>query len=300
MNTKTPLKIFIICALLPFISSAQQKIVVNEVIKEMSKGTKNGYDVIIPEAMLREVKADFSHYIRKDSKSRAQEADGELFIIGAVNKNIFSTPFNIYAKLQDADDGVKITAFFTPDDTLFVSTADNEDQSSAIKKYLKEFAVTQYKDFVKKELDSEKRKQKELENQLEDLVNSKQKSERNINEAKRTIENNNRDIESVAKQITAKEDEIIKQKGMVSTLKGSGGEEEKLSQKNLKNLENDKRKLDKDKESMARENDKMNSRMEDEQRNIETSMKLQLEKNTEIEKQKSKVQKTEEKFNGIL
>jgi len=299
MNKKYPA--FILSLMLPLIAFTQsKKITVTEGISEMSKGMKNGYEVTVPEAMLRDVKADFSHYIRKDSKSRAEEKDGELFIIGAKNRDISPDLFTIYAKLQDTEQGIKITAFFTPDDSVFISSVENEHQSEAVKKYLKEFALVQYKDIVKKELAEEKRKQSQLESQLEDLVHSKQRSERNINESKRTIENNNRDIESTGKQIVMKDDEIVKQKGMVSTLKGSGGEEEKLAEKNLKNLVSEKRKMDKDKESMARENDKMNSRIEDEQRNIETNMKLQLEKNTEIEKQKNKVKTVQEKFDGIL
>lgn len=291
---------FIAISLLPVLVFSQTKIEVNEGIYEMSKGMKNGYEVMVPEAMLREVKSDFSHYIRKDSKSRAEEKDGEIILIGAKNRDISPDLFNIYAKLQDTEAGIKITAFFTPDDSAFISTAENASQSGAIKKYLREFALVQYKDIVKKELGDEKKKQEQLEGQLGDLIHSKQKSERNINESKRSIENNNRDIESTNKQIVLKDEEIVKQKGMVSTLKGSGGEEEKLAEKNLKNLEGEKRKMDKDKESMARENDKMNSRIENEQRNIETNLKLQLEKNTEIEKQKNKVKAVQEKFDGIL
>src|SRR4029078_9237789 len=123
---------------------------------------------------------------------------------------------------------------------VFMSSTENPQQSGVIKKYLRDFALVQYKDIVKKELAEEKRKQSQLENQLEDLVHSKQRSEHNINESKRTIENNNRDIESTTKQIVIKDEEIVKQKSMVSTLKGSGGKEEKLAEKNLKNLESEK------------------------------------------------------------
>jgi hypothetical protein len=300
MKTKYYRIIFFLFFLFPLITTAQQKIVVEEVVKEMSKGTNNGYEFMIPEAMISDIKNDFRNNMRKDSKSKVQEANGEFFIIGAVNKSISPGPFNIYARLKDAGDGVLIDAFFTPDDSLFFSTAVNGEQSIAIKKFLKDFAVKQYKKVVQKQLDTEKRKLIALEDQLEDLIHAKQKSERNINESKRTIENNIRDIDLTTKQIATKDEDIIKQKGIVSSLHSAGADEEKVAQKNLKNMEGDKKKMDKEKESMAKENDKMNDRIANEQRAIENNVKLQSEKNKEIEAQKNKVQKTEEKFNGII
>jgi hypothetical protein len=283
----------------PFFSTAQQKIKVEEVIREMSKGTNVGYEVLIPEVSLREIKSDFTRYIRKNNKSKTQEANAEIFIIGAVNKDISPDPFNIYAKIQYADEGVKITAFFTENDAIYFSEALDKERSIAIKRYLKDFAITQYRDVVKSDLESQERKQKNLEGNLQDLIDSKLRSERLISEAKRKIENNTRDIESLTKQISAKDDEIVKQKSMATTLNGSGTDEEKMSEKDLKNLESEKRKMDKDKESMARDNDKLKMKIEIEQSNIDKSLSQQVEKNKEIEAQKNKVKEVQEKLDNI-
>lgn len=295
--------LFLIAAVfsaLPFFSKAQTPVLVEEVIKEMSKGMQNGYEVMVPEVTLRSVKSDFGKYLRKDSKGKLKEEDGEGHMTMAVNKNISPNPFTVYYRLLESESGVRINAFFADNDSAsFYSTAVNPDQSSAIKKYLKDFAVKEYKEVVSDELESQKRKQKSFEGELESLIKSKQRSEKNISEAKRTIENNKKDIVLNNQQDTTKAAEVIRQKQVVASLRGTGGEEEKLANKNLKNLEGDKRKLEKEKESLEREIDKMNARIEDEQRNIENNIKLQADKNNEINNQKEKVKKTEDKLGNI-
>ncbi|MFI5218562.1 MAG: hypothetical protein ACHQNT_03655 [Bacteroidia bacterium] len=290
------------CTSVLFSSSAfaQKPIVVEEVIKEMSRGMQTGYEVLIPEITLRDAKSALSKYLRKDSRGKVEEAKGELFINGAVNKNISADLFTVYSKLLETDDGVKLTAFFTENDTLFFTSSLNPDQGIAIKKYLRDFALMQYRDLVKKDLETQERKQKELEHQLGELIKAKQKSERVISESKRTIENNKKEIALNNQQDNDKAAAVLSQKQIVSSLKGSGGEEEKVAEKTLKNLQNDKRKLEKEKESLEREIDKLTIRIEDEQRSIENNLKAQEGKNNEIEKQKVKVKITEVKLNTIL
>ncbi len=297
-NLKFLLQLLIL--LIPYSLIAQTKIEVEEETRSMSKGKQPGYVVLIPEATVSEIKPELKKFLRKDSKSKIEEEDGEIYISGVENKSISPEKINIYTKLAESNDGVELTAFFTENDTAFISQSTNAESSNAIKKYLKNFAVEQYKQIVKDQLSVQQRKQKDLEYQVENLIHQKQKSEQNINQAKRTIENNTHNIESLNKLLALKEDEILKQNGIVNSIKGSGTEEEKLSLKNLKTMENEKKKLDRDREHAASESDKMNARIENEQRNIEKNVESQGVKTKELENQKGIVKKTEEKLNNIF
>ena len=266
----------------------------------MSKGTQTGFEVVIPEVTFKSVQSDLGKYMRKDSKSRTEDANGELFIIGAVNKNIHPTPFNIYIKHLEINDGVRLTAFFTPDDTLYFSNALDNEKAIAIKKYLRDFALQEYRGVVKDELTVQRRRLTNLESEFESLIKAKQRSEKNINEAKRDIESNNRSLIDFNKLDTTKSEEILRQKDVVSRLKGTGGEEEKLAAKKLKSLESEKRKLEKESEKTARDTDNQNIRIEDEKRRIEKNLNDQESKKKEIEKQKDKTKSVEEKLGNIL
>lgn len=289
-----------ISVLFSSLAIAQKPVVVEEVIKEMSKGMQTGFEVLIPEVIIRDVKSDLAKYLRKDSNGKVEEANGELFIKGAVNKNISPDLFTVYTRLLETDNGVRMTVFFTENDTLFFTSSLNPDQGIAIKKYLRDFAVKQYRELAKKDLEAQERKQKDLEHQLEELIKAKQKSERVISESKRAIENNKKEIVLNNAQDTVKAAAVLSQKQIVNSLKGTEGEEKKLADKNLKNLQGEKRRLEKDKESLEREIDKLTIRIEDEHRNIENNVKAQEGKNKEIEKQKEKVKATEEKLNNIV
>jgi len=293
-------KYFLFGIIIPTAAFAQKPIVVEEVIKEMSKGMQSGFEVLVPEVTLREIKSDLSKYIRKGSRGKVEEKNGETFITGAVNKNISPDLFTVYVKRLEVDDGVKLTAFFTADDTLFFTTSLNPDQGLAIKKYLKDFAVAQYRELVSSELGLQQRKLQDMEMQFENLVKAKQKSERTINESKRTIELNKKEIVQNNFLDSLKAIEVLNQRQAVYKIKNSGTEEEKLESKKLKSLESEKRKLEKEKETLELEIDLLDNRIEDEQRAIENNLKLQEEKNKEIEKQKNKVALTEEKLSKIV
>lgn len=293
-------KALLLCLIWPVYSFSQQQVVVEEVIKEMSKGTQTGFEVVIPEVTFKSVQNNLNRYLRKESKSRAEEANGEIFILGAVNKNIHPSPFNIYVKHLEVNDGVRLTAFFTPDDTVYFSNALDNEKAIAIKKYLRDFALQEYRSVVKDELEVQKRRLTALENELESMVKAKQRSEKNINEAKRDIESNNRSLVDFSKLDTIKSEEILRQKDVVSRLQGTGGEEEKLAAKKLKSLENEKRKLEREREKTARDTDNQNIRIENEKRSIEKNLDDQESKKKEIEKQKEKVKSVEGKLGNIL
>lgn len=273
----------------PVLAQKDMQVTVKEVIESMSKGTHSGFEMMIPEQTFKSIKSDLGKYLRKGSKSKTEEANGELFIRGAVVKNITHLPLNIYVKNREVTDGVVLTAWFTADDETFYSETANPLEAASIKKYLRDFGVQMHYDAVNEIKLNQERQLKKLENELDELRSKKQRSEKKIKEAERDIENNKRSLETTGKLLMTKEEELLRQREVVSKLSGTGGDEEKLAKSNLKKIESDKRKLEKEQESLNRKNDNNSSDIENEKRSIDRNMKKQDEKQSEIDKQKDKV-----------
>lgn len=283
----------------PVLAQKDMQVTVNEVISEMSKGTHSGYELMIPEQTYKSIKSDLGKYLRKGSKSKTEEANGELFIRGAVAKNITHQPLIIYVKNREVTDGVIVTAWFTADDETFYSETAHPLEAASIKKYLRDFGTQMHYEAVNEIKLNQERQLKKLENELEDLRSEKQRSEKNIKEAERDTENNKRSLETTGKLLITKEEELLRQREIVSKITGTGGDEEKLAKSNLKKLESEKRKLEKEQESLNRKNDNNTSDIENEKRNIERNLKKQDEKQDEIDKQKEKVKAVVRKLETI-
>ncbi|MBL7929211.1 MAG: hypothetical protein JNL47_07040 [Bacteroidia bacterium] len=283
--------ILTICFMLlkPVMAQKDMQVSVKEVIEDMSKGTHTGFEMMIPEQTYKSIKNDLGKYLRKGSKSRTEEAHGELFIRGAVVKNITHLPLNIYVKSREVTDGVILTAWFTVDDETFYSETAHPLEASSIKKYLHDFGTGMHYKAVNEIKISQERQLKKLENELEELRGENQRSEKKMKQAEREIENNKRSLETTTKLLTAKEEELLRQREVVSKLSGTAGEEEKLAKINLKKIESDKRKLEKEQESLNKKNDNNSSAIENEKRSIDRNLKKQNEKQSEIDKQKEKI-----------
>ena len=181
-------KTIVIAALaLPVVSFAQKEIVITETVKAMSGGSQNCYVMLIPQAAAKDVIDDWKKYIRKDSKAKPLETNGEISILGALSKNISPNPINIYATFLESKDGVQISVWVN-DGEVFISSKANSDRSVAVHNYLHIFGVQEYKDVVKYQLDLEQKKQKELEKAYEGYVKDQKRAESNIASHKKEIE----------------------------------------------------------------------------------------------------------------
>jgi hypothetical protein len=285
--------------LIPVRAQDKLQVTVKEIIGEMSKGTHTGFEMLIPEQTYKAIKNDLGKYLRKGSKSRTIEANGELYIRGAVIKNITHLPLNIYVKNREVTDGIILTAWFTTDDETFYSETAHPLEAASIKKYLSDFGVQMHYEAVNEMKLYQERQLKKLENELEELQNEKNRSERKIKEAERDIESNKRSLETTGKLLAAKEEELLRQREVVSRIKGTGGDEEKLAQSNLKKIERDKKNLEKEQESLNRKNDQNASDIDSEKRNISRNQNKQEEKQKEIDKQKEKVKDLVKKLETI-
>jgi len=185
---------------LPGFIFAQQDLVITESVKNMSVGNQSCYVLLIPGSTLKDVTDDWKKYIKKDTKAKPTESNGETSIMGAMVKNISPNPINIYATFLETSNGVQLSAWFS-DGANFISTQANSDRSVAVQNYLHNFGVQEYKDVVKYQLDQEQKKQKEMEKVYDGFVKDQKKAENNI-------ASHNKDIEKLQGKIADEQKNI--------------------------------------------------------------------------------------------
>jgi hypothetical protein len=217
----------IVCLLLvalPFIGFAQKELKITEQEKDMSMGARNAYVVDIPQAKAKDVISDFKKYIKKDAKGKLNDDKGEISMLGAVNKNVSSMPFNVFGRFVESSEGVTVSIWVADGET-FVSSKLTPDKSVAASKYLKDFAVEQYKQAVKEEFEKEKDKAKAEQKMLESFIKDQKKAESNIEDHKAEIANREKKIKEEESNIgTAKinqekqKDVIAKQNTVLNTV----------------------------------------------------------------------------------
>ena len=173
MKAKLILLLFLASASSVF---AQKKIEIEESPKLMSKGTYPSFAAEIPQAKLKDVDKAWRKYIATGTKGKIVEAGDEINLAGAVNKNISATTFNIYSKLLETTEGVRVTAWLNYGDSVYISKEQNNDKDLAAQKYILDFANDQYREAVKVELKKEQEKIKALEGEMKDLIKEEEKS----------------------------------------------------------------------------------------------------------------------------
>ena len=286
------------CVALSATTFAQEKITVDESPQPMSKGTNPAYITEIPGAKLKDVQRDWKRYITSGSKGKVLEANDEISIIGAVNKNISLEPLNVYSHLIETTRGVKVTAWLNFKDSVYISRDLNGDKDLAAQKYIRDFGVQEYKGVVKTELQKQADMQKLLQDQLNDLIKAEEHSNKKIEDYERSIQKNNGEIATNADDQKRKADLISTQKGLVESTRDNS-EDNKAAQKTLKDMEGDQNKLVKQGEKLNKEIDNWNREIREEQRKIEASKQDQKMKIEAIEKQKQAVQGVADKLKNI-
>ncbi len=290
--------IAILCMIFGVSSFAQTQISVIEENRPMSKGTHPSFQIDVPEANLKQVKKDWLKYIGHGTNERDTEIEGEIIQMAAVKSNISPNPFNIYSKLVETTEFVRLTVWFTEDNKTFLSTVLNNDQSLAVRKYLYDFGIQEYKDVVGKQLKLEQDKATDLDKEMAGLVKSEEKSWANIEDYKRSIITANDNIKINNSDIKAISIKITDQKAMVDKT-ASDPNANKGAKKTLKDLESQKEDFFKSNEKNGENIDDWNKKIREEERNMAASVDLESIKLTEISVQKDKVLQLQNKMDLI-
>lgn len=267
--------------------------------RTFSKGSKPSYQFTIPQATTKDVEKDWQKYIKTGSKGKVETVNNETILLGAVSKNISSTTFDIYSTIVEAKEGVRITAWFVGPDSVYISNTSNTDRNLAVQKYLHDFAVSEYKEAVGKELKVEQDKLKALESDLKSFVKDEEKSNQKIKENERSIDRQKNAIKMSEQDQKNKAEQIGNQKKVVEQQKAISEDAAKSAAKTQKGFESELKKLEKDHEKLSKEIDKWEAEIREEGRNIEKNKQNQRLKNDSIEKQKLVIKAVEEKLAGI-
>ncbi len=144
--------------------------------------------------------------LMKDYGAKVTNKD-EIFADNATIKDMSANTVDVYATAEEKDNTIVFTVAFDLGGA-FVSSSTHSDQYKVAEKLVRKFAVDVSKEAVEAKLAAEKKKQKELESDLADLVKEKAKLtdaiaeyNKKIADAQKKIETNTTDQDAATKAI---------------------------------------------------------------------------------------------------
>ena len=285
-------------ALLPLLSFAQQTITVTEQEQSMSKGMQTSYYVEIPQTHLKEVEKDWLKYGAEKSKGKTISANGENLQNEAVNQNISAKPFSLYSKLMETTDHVQVSIWVSEDNVTFISNRSLNNKGEAVKKYLYDFAIMEYKKAVSEELSMETKSQKDMEKQLDALIKEDEKSNKKINSNQAAIKSAADVTMTTNTNLAGMDDKISAQQQMVLST-ASDPNAHKGAEKSLKDLQNQRADMIKLNENNVKNTDNWNKEIREEERKISDNKEKQTQQVAALDIQKQKVQSLSNKLAHI-
>ena len=180
---------------------AQKPVNVIEDSLKVSKSILPGLSVLIPEANYEVVLKDWIKVLQSNTKSKASNQNGEISIFGARTKDIKEEPFNVYSKLLNHDSLIYLVAAFELTKDKYIERESTPEAFTRAKEFLKEFAVGEYTDVAKNQMDAEDKKLKDAEKELSSLENEHSKLQK-------SIESNKSDIISEKENIAIQKNEV--------------------------------------------------------------------------------------------
>lgn len=278
--------------------NAQEDILVYTKEKPFSFGQVTAFSVLIPEADLQTVQKAWTKYLKKETKAKTEEINGEIYISRLLEK-IAPDSIHISSYLKEYDGYINVTAAFNINGN-FVSPEFIEEVYLPAKKYVRDFAITQYQNVVVQELKQEEKQLNKLNNELKSLYNQEDNLIAQINNLKREIVTANDEIKLNEIDQSSKVLQIQAQKEVVYQLQTANDEEAlKNAEKLLKDMEKDFDKLQKENKNYYKKIDNNNISINQHNRTLDNLKKEQKLKQFDIEEQEIKVRRVNNKLNNI-
>jgi len=172
----TPLKtqVFIILSLLfsiiGNIATVEAQVpVVTEMIPFPDGPDRQAYVVTIPIGELKKISNHWDDYVGNDAYGWETQKDGIHGQRGVMEKNISSRKFAVYNEIVTTELGVRLTIWFSQRRKPFTATKPGDKLDIAIKKYIQDFAIDQYKRGIQTQLKYEQHLKREMEMELASL-----------------------------------------------------------------------------------------------------------------------------------
>lgn len=277
--------------------NAQKPIIMSEDSIKIGNGMLPAISVLIPEVKYDKVLKNWTKLLETGTKSKLMSERGEMTILGANIKSITPNAINVYSVLSDRDSALYLAASFELKKDIFIDRSSGETELSKAKEVIFEFARQQYIDLASEELKVEENKLKDLEKELGSLERSQSGMEKSIRKNNRTIDNERDKSLDFNNQLTALTQTIADERIQFTTMDDGTLKDEK--EKQLKNLEKQRKRLTKSIASCDKKISKAQGAIKKANSDIPRNERVQLKYNEEINAQQAVVQRYTNKLNTI-
>ncbi|NMB51940.1 MAG: hypothetical protein GX999_06410, partial [Bacteroidales bacterium] len=264
---------------------------------KIGNGILPAISVLIPEVKYDKVLKNWTKLLETGTKSKLMSERGEMTILGANIKSITPNAINVYSVLSDRDSALYLAASFELKKDIFIDRSSGETELSKAKEVIFEFARQQYIDLASEELKVEENKLKDLEKELGSLERSQSGMEKSIRKNNRTIDNERDKSLDFNNQLTALTQTIADERIQFTTMDDGTLKDEK--EKQLKNLEKQRKRLTKSIASCDKKISKAQGAIKKANSDIPRNERVQLKYNEEINAQQAVVQRYTNKLNTI-
>jgi len=254
--------------------------------------------VTIPQTEQRQVQKDWVEYAAKGSKGKATIVNGDNLQMGAVNKNISPSQFDISCRLLGTNEGVRVTVWLTETPSVPVSQQQKSDRTIALQKYVHDFAVLEYRSAVMNELRAQQAKQNILESELTMQIKDEERAGKKIEGGRATIQRTNDAIATTILDIQGMSTKIESQKAMVDN-NAADPNAAKGARKTLIEMEEQKKDLQKLNDKRAKEIMIRKDEIRADERVISDDKEKEAAKRVSIETQKQIVLGIKTRLEGI-
>lgn len=157
--------------------------VVTEMIPFPDGPDRQAYVVTIPIGELKKISKHWNDYIGNDTYGWESQKDGIHGQRGVTEKTISSRKFAVYNEIVTTELGVRLTIWFEQRRKPFTATKTGDKLNLAIKKYIQDFAIDQYKRGIQSRLKDEQHLKQELQMELVALNRDQENSNKAISDS---------------------------------------------------------------------------------------------------------------------
>ncbi len=274
---------------------AQKPLTIETGIEKFGNTDCPGIWIDIPETNIETIRSNWVKAIEKGTKSNALKTNDEVTLFGALIKDIYEGPVNVFSKLSGRDSLVRL--FVSVELSRDVFTTPDSKEHESMKSFAKNFAKDQYMKVAEDQLSKEEGKLKDFEKQLSSLRKEKEKFEKDIQGANTTISEEEYKIGSVKKEMEVTETTLDAKSTELSTM--ADGDLKKATQSEVKELQKKKKENMKDISTSESKISKANTLISDSKNGISANLKQQDEVSARIADQKVVVRNFTEKLKNI-
>ena len=288
----------LVIGILTFLTiSAQTSITVEETSHNMSKGAENAFVVMVPQYNAADLKKEWKKYLKDNGKVDIKENNGEISALNAKIDKVSMENMDHYALFDETVNGPKLIAFYAINDT-FISTANNSVAAASVSKFMTDFSKSAYVKVVQEELKTEQKKLKSLNDEQSDFEKKENECHQNIVECQNKIEKDKNNIVINKADQDKKQKELEQQQQKMSSV-AMNDAEKKLQDKQVNNLQDDKKDLIKKEGKLNLDIEDQNNKINVEQNKIPGLKSQEEMQKGKIQNQQEVIQKVQTKLDEI-